>query len=266
MAAYVPKGDWRTLRAPILIAGLAACLTACGGSSADLKSTLTSGDQKVVASSAIVPAGELKSASVTPAAEKAAQTLTASATPGNSAYLIGPQDVLDVSVFKVPELTKSVQVADTGTINLPLVEEVPAMGKTTHDLERDLTAKLGGKYLQKPQVTVVVKEYNSQRVTVEGAVKKPGVYPVRGQMTLLQLVASAEGLSDNSDSTVVVFRGTEGKRTAARFSVDEIRSGTSPDPRIQSGDVIVVPSSMMKETFNNFLKILPIAGVFAAVL
>ena len=146
-----------------------------------------------------MPAGELKSASVTPAAEKAAQTLTASATPGNSAYLIGPQDVLDVSVFKVPELTKSVQVADTGTINLPLVEEVPAMGKTTHDLERDLTAKLGGKYLQKPQVTVVVKEYNSQRVTVEGAVKKPGVYPVRGQMTLLQLVASAEGLSDNSD-------------------------------------------------------------------
>src|SRR6478609_3780111 len=102
MAAYVPKGDWRTLRAPILIAGLAACLSACGGSSADLKSTLTSGDQHVAAASAIVPAGELKSASVTPAAEKAVQTLTASATPGNSAYLIGPQDVLDISVFKVP--------------------------------------------------------------------------------------------------------------------------------------------------------------------
>ena len=100
---------------------------------------------------------------------------------------------MDVSVFKVPELSKSVQVADTGTINLPLVGEVPAAGKTAQEVEQDLTKKLGAKYLQNPQVTVFVKEYNSQRVTIEGAVKKPGVYPVRGKTSLLQFIAMAEG-------------------------------------------------------------------------
>ena len=70
-------------------------------------------------------------------------------------------DVLDISVFQVPELTKSVQVADTGTINLPLIGEVVVAGKTAQQVERDLTTKLGAKYLQNPQVTVYVKEYNS---------------------------------------------------------------------------------------------------------
>ena len=87
-----------------------------------------------------------------------------SATPGNSAYKIGPLDVLDISVFQLPDLTKTVQVADDGSINFPLVREVWAAGKTAHGLERDLTQKLGGKYLRNPQVTVLVREYNSQRV------------------------------------------------------------------------------------------------------
>jgi polysaccharide export outer membrane protein len=100
--------------------------------------------------------------------------MTAVTDPSSSAYKIGPLDVLDISVFKVAELSKSVQVADGGTINLPLVGEVPAAGKTAQEVETDLTAKLGAKYLQSPQVTVFVKEYNSQRVTVDGAVKKPG--------------------------------------------------------------------------------------------
>ena len=150
-----------------------------------------------------------------------------------------------------------------GTINLPLVGEVPAAGKTAQDVERDLTKKLGSKYLQNPQVTVFVKEYNSQRVTMEGAVKKPGVYPIRGKNSLLQFIATAEGLDPNSDSTVVIFRQTNGKRTAARFDVSEIRSGNAEDPIIQSGDVIVAGSSAIKETFNNFLKLVPVAGVFA---
>lgn len=196
-------------------------------------------------------------------AARAADKLTAVATPGSTAYKIGPLDVLEVTVFKVPDLSKSAQVADTGTINLPLVGEVPAAGKTAQELERDLTKRLGSKYLQNPQVTVFVKEYNSQRVTVEGAVKKPGVYPIRGRNSLLQFIATAEGLDPSSDSTVVVFRQTNGKRTAARFEIDAIRSGTAEDPVIQSGDVIVAGSSAVKETFNNFLKLLPVASVFA---
>ena len=92
--------------------------------------------------------------------------------PTTAGYKIGAMDVLDISVFQVPELTKSVQVADTGTINLPLIGEVAVAGKTAQQVERDLTAKLGAKYLQNPQVTVYVKEYNSQQVTIQGADKK----------------------------------------------------------------------------------------------
>lgn len=85
---------------------------------------------------------------------KATKLNRAAHPPNNSAYEIGPQDVLDISVFKVPELSKSVQVADTGTINLPLLGEVVADGRTARQLERELTAQLGAKYLQNPQVTV----------------------------------------------------------------------------------------------------------------
>ena len=86
--------------------------------------------------------------------------------PTTSGYKIGAMDVLDISVFQVPELTKSVQVADTGTINLPLLGEVEVAGRTAQQVERDLTTKLGAKYLQNPQVTVFVKEYNSHQVTI----------------------------------------------------------------------------------------------------
>lgn len=189
--------------------------------------------------------------------------MTASATPGNNAYKVGALDVLDISVFKAPELSKSVQVADSGTVNLPLIADVQASGRTAQEIERDIAARLGAKYLQNPQVTVYVKEYNSQRVTIEGSVKKPGVFPVRGGATLLQYLALAEGLDPNSDATVLVFRTTDGTRSAAKFDINEIRSGTAKDPSLQAGDVVVAPSSTMKEVFNNVIKLLPLASVFA---
>src|SRR3984893_16636037 len=163
------------------------------------------------------------------AAEKAA-----SATPGNSSYKIGPQDVLDITVFKAPDLAKTVQVDEAGTVNLPLVGEVRAAGKTAAEVERDLEAKLGAKYLKSPQVTVFVKEYNSQRVTVEGAVKKPGVYPIHGRNQLLESIAMAEGLDrETASSSVVVFRTTNGVRSARRFDIDDIRSGKSEGPQVK---------------------------------
>jgi polysaccharide biosynthesis/export protein len=207
---------------------------------------------------------EYKAAPKVTAPAKAVEAFTASATPGNTAYKVGALDVLDVSVFKAPELSKSVQVADSGTINLPLIEDVQAVGRTAQEIERDIAAKLGAKYLQKPQVTVYIREYNSQRITVEGAVKKPGVFPARGGNTLLQYIAMAEGLDPNSDSTVLVFRTTaEGARSAAKFDVSEIRAGAAKDPSLQSGDVVVVGTSVMKEGFNTFIKLLPLASVFA---
>jgi polysaccharide export outer membrane protein len=179
------------------------------------------------------------------------------------AYRIGPLDVLDISVFQVPELTKSVQVADTGTINLPLVGEVSVAGKTAQQVERDLTAKLGAKYLQNPQVTVYVKEYNSQQVTIEGAIQKPGVFPLKGKTSLLQLIALANGFDPNSDWTVLVLRQSNGKKSAAKFDVDAIQKGRAEDPLLQSGDIVVAGSSAIKAGFSNILKALPVAGLFA---
>jgi polysaccharide export outer membrane protein len=141
---------------------------------------------------------------------------------------------------------------------------VQAAGLTARDLERSLTGALGAKYLQKPQVTVFVKEFNSQRITLEGAIKKPGVYPIQGGLTLLQAVAIAQGLDTAvSDGTAVIFRGgNKQQRTVARFDIDSIKSGEASDPALQAGDVIVIGTSASKEALNNVLKVLPLASVF----
>jgi polysaccharide export outer membrane protein len=188
--------------------------------------------------------------------------LTASSTPGSSAYKIGPQDVVDISVFKVAELSRTAQVSEAGTISFPLVGEVMAAGKTARELEKELTTQLGGKYLQKPQVAVMVKEFNSQRITVEGAVKRPGVFPMQGSLSLLQAVALAQGFDQISDETVVVVRTSNGKRSAARFDVGNIRSGTTQDPPLQAGDILIAGTSTLKEGLN-FLKGIPLTSAFA---
>jgi|SRR5580704_5760972 polysaccharide export outer membrane protein len=91
-----------------------------------------------------------------------AQQPAAEATPRNDAYKIGPLDVLEVTVFKVPDLSKTVRVDHDGSINYPLIGQIPAAGKTAHQLELDLTQRLDAKYLRSPQVTVIVKENNSR--------------------------------------------------------------------------------------------------------
>jgi polysaccharide biosynthesis/export protein len=180
--------------------------------------------------------------------------------PGNSIYRIGALDVLDISVFKAPDLTKSVQVADAGTVNLPLVGEVMVVGKTPQEVEHDLSRQLGSKYLKNPQVTVYVKEYNSQRVTIEGAIKKPGIYPIKGKTTLLQLIATAESLDrETASSDVAVFRMINGKRCAAKYDIDNIRKGTTEDPVMQNGDVIIVDTSTTKQVISGFFRFLPLA-------
>jgi polysaccharide export outer membrane protein len=178
-------------------------------------------------------------------------------------YKMGPQDVIEISVFNVAELNKTLQIGHSGAINYPLLGEIQAAGRTPEELERDLTARLGAEYLQDPVVTVFVKEYNSQRVILSGQVEKPGVYPVRGQTTLLELIAMAGGLKEMADSTVLVMRQTGGKQTAARFDVSDIEKGQMADPTMQAGDKVVAGTSMIKQTWGRFLRALPVAGTFA---
>lgn len=263
---------------------LAVLLTACGASLNDVGSGLSeTGEPKLGVGStdgespgSAGPAREkarvtavnesASTAEARNAALKSADKFMAASTPGNSGYKIGPLDVLEVSVFQAPDLSRVAQVSDSGTVGLPLVGELPAAGKTAQEIERDIARVLRAKYMQNPQVTVFVKEFNSQRVTIEGAVKKTGVFPLKGRTSLLQAISFAEGVQDTADMSVVVFRNSDKGRLAARFDLAAIRAGQAEDPVIQSGDVVVVGTSLWKEQFNNFTKLLPLASAFALLL
>ena len=269
MMAGLSKGVPGPAIAWLAMALALGCLNGCGVSSVtDVSSGLTENPvaEKTVMTGVSSGGATATQAITSAAAKKEVEKATAVSNPKSNAYKIGPDDIIEVAVFKVPELSKAAQVNESGSINLPLLGEVPAVGRTTREMEQDLTKSLGAKYLRNPQVNVSVKEYNSQRVTLEGDIKKPGIYPFRGRMTLLQLVASAGGFEATADTEVIVFRGTEGKTTAAKFEFEDIRAGKAKDPELMSGDVIIVNSSAAKTAFQNVLKALPLAGFFLTVL
>lgn len=174
--------------------------------------------------------------------------------PGSTQdYKIGVLDKLDISVLGVADLTRTVQVTEGGTITLPLVRTVMAKGRTPAEMERELTSKLSKTYLQDPQVTVAIKEYNSQRFTVDGAVNRPGIFPLLGQTTLSQAVAQAQGLTAVSEpSSVFIFRTIEAKRYTARFDLRQVRAGKLTDPILQSGDIVLVDENSAKSNLREF--------------
>jgi polysaccharide export outer membrane protein len=185
----------------------------------------------------------------------------------DSDYRIGPLDLLEVSVFQVPDLNKTVQVSSSGMIVLPLVGSIAARGNTVDQLRADIAAKLGAKYLQNPQVSVFVKEAQSQRITIEGAVNKPGIYMTSGRTTLLQGIALAGGLTEIADEKgVVVFRQVGSERRAAKFDFEAIHAGTASDPVLQGGDIVAVDQSGMKATLRVLRATVPVFGVFSPLL
>lgn len=182
-------------------------------------------------------------------------------------YRLGPLDVVNVLVFQVPDLSGDFQVGSDGMLGLPLVGSIRAAGRTAQDVQKDITSKLQASYLQQPQVTVKVTGFNSQKVTVDGAVQKPGTFPVESAGgTLLEYIALAGGMPRTSDpANVVIFRQIQGKRMAARFNVDQIRDGKMSDPVVYGGDVIVVPTSGLRSAWADFLSAMPAASFVATV-
>jgi len=179
-------------------------------------------------------------------------------------YVIGPFDTLDLSVFQEPDLSlKNVSVDAGGRLTFPLIGSVDAAGKTAVQLARDIETRLGERYLVNPQVTVAVNASVSQQVTVEGAVNDPGVYGIRGQVTLLDALAMANGPTRNAAlDRAIVFRKINGQRAAAVFDVGDIRRGSMPDPAIIGGDTVVITSSRAKTAFSDVLAAVPIIGLF----
>lgn len=157
-------------------------------------------------------------------------------------YKISPNDLLEIEVFGVKELNRAVRVNASGHITLPLIGALQVAGYSPSDAEALIALQYGAKYLQDPQVSVFIKEFTTKRITIDGAVLKPGIYPLTGQITLLRALALAGGDGQLADmEQVVLFRMTaDGRSVSEKYNVLKMRKGEVPDPMLQGDDVIVV--------------------------
>jgi polysaccharide export outer membrane protein len=178
-------------------------------------------------------------------------------------YKIAPMDKLGIKVFKMDDLSGDYDVDLAGNISLPLIGQMKAANLTTAQLDEQLTEKLGAKYLEHPDVSVAIKSSTAHVVTVDGAVKEGGSFPVGGPVSLIQAVAMAKGTTEDANPRrVAVFRTISGQRQAAAFDLTSIRRGQSPDPQIYPGDIIVVDGSSVKATQKQILQSIPLLALF----
>lgn len=176
---------------------------------------------------------------------------------------IAPLDELEIKVFGVPELEGVYQVDNEGVLKLPLVGAVTAKGYTSFELAAILEEQLTADFLQEADVTVRVMESTGQQITLQGALSKPGLYPLPGQITLMQAVALGGGLSEEANAErVVIFRNIEGERHAAGFNLREIQRGRMEDPTVYGNDIIVVDGDNLKSGYREALRSVPLLALF----
>ncbi len=158
-------------------------------------------------------------------------------------YVIGPRDLLEIKVFELPEFDHTVRVSEDGSITLPLLGNVQVRGLTKEKLEQRL-AELLEKYVKNAQVSVFIKEYQSSRVAIIGAVEKPGMYELVGRQTLLQMISQAGGFKENAANEIYILREGEGGVTASiRIDLEDLLLNGNQRLNIplQPNDVINVP-------------------------
>jgi polysaccharide export outer membrane protein len=167
-------------------------------------------------------------------------------------YRIGPQDLVEIRVFEVPELNIERRVSEEGTINLPLIGEVPVRGLTDTELAERLKVLLETKYVRRASVTIQVKEFRSRPIAVIGAVRQPGNLAFSGRLTLLEALALAGGLAENHGETIFVLRRSEnGLADQLAVSVTDLLSRGDPDVNVPifANDVINVPAVVQVTVF-----------------
>jgi len=178
-------------------------------------------------------------------------------------YRIEPLDTVSVKVFQSNDLTGDYQVDLTGHISLPLVGEVEAANLTTAQLDDKLTAALGQKYYEHPDVSVALKASTARAVTVDGAVTRAGTFPILGHTSLMQAIALAGGTTEDANThRIAIFRTVNGQRQAAAFDLADIRHGQSPDPQVYAGDIVIVDGSSVKQSFKRVIQSFPILSIF----
>lgn len=164
-------------------------------------------------------------------------------------FIIGAEDVLEITVWKNQDLSKLVQVRPDGRISLPIIRDVIAVGKTPSQLADEITMKLRD-YVQNPAVAIAVREVNSYSVFLLGEVVKPGKYPLKSKTTLLQGITIAGGFTPAAArNQLVVFRlgenGTGEQMVKASYDDIVLRGIVSQNIELKAGDTVVVPSEAM---------------------
>ncbi len=174
-------------------------------------------------------------------------------------YRIGHQDLIDVTVFRADELNRTVRVNQRGEISLPLIGTIKIGGLSVTEAEQHLADKLSQNFMKDPHVSVFIKEYESQKITVNGWVKNPGVFSLKGGTTLMQAISMANGLDRLADAKeVVIFRKDKqrGGTTGYRVDFEEVRAGNISDPLLVKEDIVVVPQNGSKAAFEDTTKTL----------
>ena len=172
--------------------------------------------------------------------------------PVSSGYRIGPKDLVEIKVFEVPELNIERRVAEEGTINLPLIGDVPVQGLTDVELASRLKALLEAKYVQRASVAVQVREFRSKPISVLGAVKQPGNLALSGRWTLLEALSAAGGLTDAHADTIYVLRRAEnGLSDQISINVDDLMVRADPNANVPifANDIINVPAKVEVAVF-----------------
>ena len=179
-------------------------------------------------------------------------------------YKIAPMDTLTIRVFGMPDLTGDYQVDLLGNLSMPLIGDVAATDKTPSQLDQLLTARYGEKYLENPDISVGVKASTGRIVTVDGAVRKGGAFPVAGPLSLMQAVALAGGADPDTANMhrVAIFRTINGQRQAAAFDLISIQRGEMKDPSVYSGDIIIVDGSGIKAAQKKLFQAFPLLTIF----
>jgi polysaccharide biosynthesis/export protein len=178
-----------------------------------------------------------------PASKPPASAETPAGVATSPDYVIGADDVLTVIVWREKEMSGDVAVRPDGKISLPLVNDVQAAGLTPDQLRAQLT-EAAAKFVEDPNVTVVVKAINSRKVFVTGQVGKPGPYPLMGAMTVMQALSLAGGVLEYADTeNISVLRMSGGKQESFRFNYKEVtkRKNLKQNIELKPGDTIVVP-------------------------